>query len=81
MNLTQFTPASAMPDLADYMSTRDAAKLLGFHTAAVAYMLRRKRLEGVLVGHSWLVSRKSVRAYLRKNRGLSKNDPRRKRPA
>ncbi len=70
-----------MPDLSEYLTTREAAKQLGFHIASIPYMLRHKRLDGVLVGHSWLVSKKSVSEYLRRNQGLSKNDPRRKQPA
>jgi excisionase family DNA binding protein len=67
----------AMPDLSQFMTTRQAAKKLGFNVRSIPYMVKNKTLDGVRVGHLWLVSQKSVRDYLRKTRGFSKNDPRR----
>ena len=66
-----------MPDLADYMSTEEAARKLGFHIDHVRRLLREGDLEGVKVGITWLVSRKSVDAYLKETEGLGKFDPRR----
>lgn len=66
-----------MPDLADYMSTDEAAQKLGFHVAHIRRMLREKDLEGLKVGITWLVSRKSLEQYLKETEGLSKFDPRR----
>jgi len=68
-----------MPDLSDFITTSQAARKLGFNARSIPYMLKNKTLEGVRVGRVWLVSEESVREYLRKTRGLSKNDPRRKR--
>ena len=66
-----------MPDLNEYMSTDEAAKLLGFHVQSVRYMVNNQTLEGIKVGRSWLVSRESVKEYLEKTRSMSKHDPRR----
>ena len=76
MNL--FTRNKTMPDLAEFMTTQEAAKVLGFHVKRIPTMVRNKTLDGVRFGRAWLVSRKSVQAYLKKTEGMSKNDPRRK---
>lgn len=67
-----------MPDLAEFMTTQEAAKVLGFHVKTIPLMVRNKTLEGIRFGRAWLVSRKSVQEYLKKTEGMSKNDPRRK---
>ncbi|MCC6568921.1 MAG: excisionase family DNA-binding protein [Anaerolineales bacterium] len=67
-----------MPDLAEFMTTQEAAKALGFHVKTIPMMVRNKTLEGIRFGRAWLVSRKSVQEYLKKTKGMSKNDPRRK---
>ncbi len=68
-----------MPDLADFMTTKEAAKKLGFHINSIQNMLRRGILEGVRVGgKTWLVSKQSIERYLKQTAGMSKNDPRRK---
>lgn len=69
---------TAMPDLAEYMTTAEAAKVLGFHVKRIPTMVRNKTLDGIRFGKVWLVSRKSVKDYLKKTEGMSKNDPRRK---
>lgn len=67
-----------MPDLKEYMTTQEAAKKLGFHVKSIPKMVRDNILEGVRFGRFWLVARKSVDEYLKKTRGMSKTDPRRK---
>ena len=69
---------NTMPDLAEFMTTQEAAEKLGFHVKTIPMMVRNKTLEGVRFGRAWLVSRKSVAEYLKKTEGMSKNDPRRK---
>lgn len=69
-----------MPDLAEYMTTLEASKALGFHVKSVQNMVKNKTLEGLRFGRAWLVSRKSVQEYLKKTEGMSRNDPRRKPP-
>lgn len=77
-NLTRSKPpALKMPDLKDYMTTEEAAKALGFHIDHIRRMLRESDLEGLKVGITWLVSRKSVADYKKQTEGLGKFDPRR----
>ena len=81
MNLLSFERTkTAMPDLSEFMTTQEAAEALGFHVKSIPKMLRDKILEGERFGKSWLVSRKSVEEYLKKTKGMSKTDPRRKAP-
>lgn len=67
-----------MPDLKEFMTTKEAAEKLGFHVKRVPTMVRNKTLDGVRFGRVWLVSKKSVKEYLDHTKGMSKNDPRRK---
>ena len=69
---------SNMPDLAEFMTTEEAAERLGFHVKSVQNMVKNRTLQAVRFGKVWLVSRKSVQDYLKKTDGMSKNDPRRK---
>jgi excisionase family DNA binding protein len=69
--------ALIMPDLADYMTTEEASKKLGFHVKSVARMAREGKLEFIRIGKSILVSRKSIEAYLKATDGMDKRDPRR----
>ena len=70
----------AMPDLAEFMTTKEAADKLGFHVKSIPKMLRDNILDGERFGRAWLVSKKSVNDYLKKTEGMSKRDPRRKIP-
>ncbi len=65
---------NTMPDLAEFMTTREAAKKLGFHVKSIPKMVRDNALEGVRFGRAWLVSRKSVDEYLKKTKGMGKRD-------
>jgi len=67
-----------MPDLEEFLTTKEAAKKLGFNVRSIPYMIKSRTLEGVRFGRSWLVSKKSVQEYRKKTEGMSKNDPRRK---
>ncbi len=73
-----FQTHKPMPDIAEFMTTKEAAKVLGFHVKRIPTMVRNNTLQGVRFGRAWLVSRKSVKEYLKKTEGMSKNDPRRK---
>ena len=70
------TPAT-MPDLADYMTTQEAANKLGYHVEHVRRMLREGDLKGLKVGNMWFVHKPSVDRYIQANAGLDKYDPRR----
>ena len=74
------TPAADMPDLDDFMTTREAAQEMGFTIRAVNRLVATKKLDGIKVGRMYLISRESVKDYLDKTRDMSKNDPRRKSP-
>ena len=77
---TRIPTSKTMPDLAEFMTTQEAAKALGFHVKTIPLMVRNKSLQGVRFGRAWLVSRKSVQEYLDKTKGMSKNYQRRKAP-
>ena len=66
-----------MPDLADYLTTQEAAKKLGFHANSISRMAREGKLEFIRVGRAILVSRKSIEKYLEATDGMDKRDPRR----
>jgi excisionase family DNA binding protein len=71
-------PSQTMPDLAEFMTTKEAAVKLGFHVKRIPTMVRNNTLEGIRFGRVWLVSKKSIQEYIDKTQGMSKNDPRRK---
>ena len=78
-NSANIRPANTtMPDLAEFMTTQEAADRLGFTLQGVSKLIRQNRLSAERFGKSWLVSKKSVHEYLGKTKGMSKNDPRRK---
>jgi len=64
-----------MPD--EWLTTAQAAALLGFHVEAVRAMLRAGKLEARRFGPLWMVSARSVAKYKTRNAGRSKQDPRR----
>jgi len=76
--ITQEKTSINMPDLNEFMTTKEAARKLGFHVKRIPTMVRNKTLDGVRFGRAWLVSKESVTEYLKKTEGMSKNDPRRK---
>lgn len=76
----EFDSDITMPDLDEFMTTKEAADKLGFHVKSIPKMVRDDILNGVRFGRAWLVSRKSVDEYIKKTKGMSKRDPRRKAP-
>ena len=66
-----------MPDLADFMTTEEAAKLLGFNVKSVRDLVYKGKLKSAHFGRSLLIPRDSVKDYIKKTNGMSKNDPRR----
>ena len=67
-----------MPDLAEFMTTEEAAEKLGYSPASVRNMVYQNKLEGIRFGRSILIPKKAVKEYLEKTRGMSKHDPRRR---
>jgi excisionase family DNA binding protein len=68
---------STMPDLKEFITAEEAARLLGFHVVHVRRMLREGDLKGEKIGKTWLVLRKSVDDYIEQTDGMDKFDPRR----
>jgi len=69
---------SNMPDLAEFMTTQETAEKLGFTIRAVNRLVLSQKLEGIRIGRMYLISRESIKRYVDKTKGMSKNDPRRK---
>ena len=67
-----------MPDLAEFFTTEEAAKALGFQVVSVRHLVYKKKLASLRFGRSLLIPKKSVKEYLEKTRGMNKNDPRRR---
>jgi excisionase family DNA binding protein len=65
---------NTMPDLAEFMTTQEAAEKLGFHVKSIPLMIKNKKLEGVRFGRAWLVSRKSLAEYLKQTKEKGKRD-------
>jgi excisionase family DNA binding protein len=78
MSIGLYREINRMPDLNEFITTKEAAEKLGFHVKRIPTMVRNKSIEGIRFGRTWLVSRKSVQDYIEKTKGMSKNDPRRK---
>ena len=68
-----------MPDLADYLTTQETARVLGFNVKSIYHMVRNQTLESIKVCRSILISKKSLEDYKRRTYGMSPSDPRRKR--
>ncbi len=66
-----------MPNLADYLTTQEAATKLGFHVDHIRRMLRTGDLVGLKVGQMWFVSKASIDKYRKATEGMDKYDPRR----
>jgi excisionase family DNA binding protein len=66
-----------MPNLEDYVTVHEAAEQMGFHEISVRRLLRSGSLQGLKVGMMWLVSKVSIKEYIDRTAGMSKNDPRR----
>jgi excisionase family DNA binding protein len=66
----------------EWITTKEAAELTGYHTVHVRRLLREGRVEGKKFGRDWMISRESIQEYKdqMKELGPSKHDPRRKRP-
>lgn len=64
-----------MPDLAEYMTVKEAAEQLSYTVQGIRRLVKISKLDAVAVGRMYLVSRQSVKIYLDKTQGLSKNDP------
>lgn len=71
-------PRKPMPDLKDYCTTEEAAEAMGLNLEYLRQMIRKKKIDAIKAGASWLVSKKAVEEYTKATKGLAKNDPRRR---
>ena len=51
--------------LSDFVTTKQAAELLGIRPDSVQHLLTNKRLKGFQVGREWLVFKPSIEDYYR----------------
>ena len=79
--LTPIQIEPVMPDLDEFITTKEAAKKLDLTIRAVNRLVSSKKLEGIRVGRMYLISRVSVKSYRDKTKDMTKNDPRRKKIA
>ncbi len=80
MDLTavkQVSENKPMPDLQEFMTTKEAAKALGYTVESVRLMVFKNKIENIRFGRSILIPKKAVKEYVSKTKGMSKNDPRR----
>jgi excisionase family DNA binding protein len=68
----------SMPDLQEFMTTKEAAEKLGFTVESVRNLVYKNKLASTRFGRSVLIPRKAVKDYLNKTKGMSKHDPRRR---
>ena len=69
---------SNMPNLSDFVTTEEAADMLGFHANSVRNMVYRGVLDYRKFGYFVLISKKSLKEYMDRTKGMDKYDPRRK---
>jgi len=77
MTLTRTQTNYKMPDLAEFMTTQEAAEKLGFTVMSVRHLVYKKKIESIRFGRSLLIPKKAVTEYMEKTKGMNKNDPRR----
>jgi excisionase family DNA binding protein len=75
---SKLSPHPNMPDLSEFMTSEEAAQVLGFTVQSVRNMVYKKLLPCERFGRALLIPRKAVLDYKAKTQGMSKNDPRRK---
>lgn len=54
-----------MPDLEDFVTTKEAAELLGVGRQRIYDLIHDERLEAIKIGRDWLVSRESIENFER----------------
>jgi len=68
---------ATMADISEYMTTDEAAKVLGYSPEYVRRMLRKGKLPSEKMGRLWLIPRDAVEEYKEAVKGLERHDPRR----
>ncbi len=62
----------------EFMTTNEAAELLGFHPSSIHKMIKSGKLQGERFGRDWMVYRQSVEDYLKRFGELPKRSPKRR---
>lgn len=78
MPYTNSSPNPTMADLSEFITTEEASKRLNFHIQSIRHLMRAGKLEGVKVGRTWLVSKKSIEEYQAEIEASGKHNPKRK---
>jgi excisionase family DNA binding protein len=60
----------------DYITTKEAAELLGLHVKYIPSLIKNNTLEGIRFGRDWLVSRSAVDEYIKQTKDKGKRDMR-----
>jgi excisionase family DNA binding protein len=76
-NIQVVNRTSNMPNLHEFVTTEEAAEMLGFNSKSIRNMVYNGKIEYTRFGRSLLISRKSLKEYIERTKGMSKNDPRR----
>jgi excisionase family DNA binding protein len=63
---------------AEFLSTREAAEILGMAQATVSRLIRKGKLEGHRLGGFFVVTRISVEVYAAAVKNKNRNDPTRR---
>ena len=70
-----------MADISEYLTTEEAADILGYSPEYVRRMLRNDKLPAEKKAGVWLIPVSAVKNYKEAVKGMDRNDPRRGRPA
>jgi excisionase family DNA binding protein len=65
----------------EFMTTAEAAEILGLHPASISRLVKQGKIEGERFGRDWMVSKRSVEDYLKRFGDLPKHSPKRKKAA
>lgn len=65
MNNSTSSPAPDKVNLADYVTSEDAAAASGYHVNYIRRLLRQGKLKGRKFGNVWFIERASLQDYLR----------------
>jgi len=76
-NLRFENRTAEMPELSEFVTTEEAAEVLGFNAKSVRNMVYNGTLEFTKFGRSLMISKKSLQDYIERTKGMSKHDPRR----
>jgi excisionase family DNA binding protein len=59
----------------DYVSSKEAARLLGVHHKSISRMAREGLIRGIKPARDWLIERASIEEYIAAREGQKKRGP------